>query len=156
MRKNLLSLAKDKLHKYLSYLLIFISILLMVSLVRNIVKINNVNQSIKEEEEKVEKIREENEELEAKLEILRSDEYQEKQLRDKLGLAKEGELIVVLPEDEVLRTLAPKHVEEEETLPDPNWKKWAHLFGFNVEIVLLGLLFSFEFVIIIEISIHAG
>jgi len=130
MRKNLLSLAKDKLHKYLSYLLIFISILLMVSLVRNIVKINNVNQSIKEEEEKVEKIREENEELEAKLEILRSDEYQEKQLRDKLGLAKEGELIVVLPEDEVLRNLAPKHVEEEETLPDPNWKKWAHLFGF--------------------------
>jgi len=118
MRKNLLSLAKDKLHKYLSYLLIFISILLMVSLVRNIVKINNV------------KIREENEELEAKLEILRSDEYQEKQLRDKLGLAKEGELIVVLPEDEVLRNLAPKHVEEEETLPDPNWKKWAHLFGF--------------------------
>ena len=102
----------------------------MVSLVRNIVKINNVNQSIKDEEEKVEKIRQENAELKAKLEILRSDEYQEKQLRDKLGLAKEGELIVVLPEDEVLRNLAPKHVEEEETLPDPNWKKWAHLFGF--------------------------
>ena len=102
----------------------------MVSLVRNIVKINNVNQSIKDEEEKVEKIRQENAELKAKLEILRSDEYQEKQLRDKLGLAKEGELIVVLPEDEVLRNLAPKHIEEEETLPDPNWKKWLHLFGF--------------------------
>ena len=102
----------------------------MVSLVKNIVKINNVNQSIKDEEEKVEKIRQENAELKAKLEILRSDEYQEKQLRDKLGLAKEGELIVVLPEDEVLRNLAPKHIEEEETLPDPNWKKWLHLFGF--------------------------
>lgn len=104
--------------------------LLLVSLVRNILRINRVNQSIKEEEEKVEKIRQENEELEAKLQILRSDEYKEKQLRDKLGLAKEGELIVVLPDDDVLRNLAPKHVEEEESLPDPNWKKWAHLFGF--------------------------
>lgn len=130
MRKNLLSLIKDKLQRYLNYVLIFISILLMVSLVRNIVRINNVNQSIKEEEEKVEKIRQENEELTARLEILRSDEYKEKQLRDKLGLAKEGELIVVLPDDEVLRSLAPKHVEEQDSLPDPNWKKWAQLFGF--------------------------
>ena len=130
MRKNLLKSVKDKLQRYLNYILIFISILLMVSLARNIIRINNVNQSIKEEEEKVEEIRQENEELKAKLQILRSDEYKERQLRDKLGLAKEGELIVVLPDEEVLRNLAPKHFEEEESLPDPNWKKWMHLFGF--------------------------
>lgn len=128
MHKNLLKSVKDKLQRYLNYVLIFISILLMVSLVRNIIRINNVNQSIKEEEEKIEKIRQENEELKAKLEILRSDEYKEKQLRDKLGLAKEGELIVVLPDDEILRSLAPKIEEEEEFLPDPNWKKWMKLF----------------------------
>ena len=97
---------------------------------RNVLRIRNVNDTITEEEVVVADLRIENEELKKELQILGSEEYKERQLRDKLGLAKEGELIVVLPPDETLRKLAPKSLEEEDSLPDPNWKKWMHLFGF--------------------------
>jgi hypothetical protein len=85
---------------------------------------------IEEAQEQVDKLKEENQRLEEKIKEVRNIEFVEKQLRDKLGLAKEGEIVIVLPEDEVLRKLAPKIEEEEEVLPDPNWKKWMQLFDF--------------------------
>ena len=128
MTKRLTQTIKAKLKGYLRLLLMFISILLAVSLVRNVVRINKVNQKIKEARLRVEKLKKENEELEARLESVKTEEFVEKQLRDKLGLAKEGETIVVLPDEEILRKLAPRHEEEEDVLPDPNWKKWLKLF----------------------------
>ena len=129
MRKNLQSLVKEKFQRYVYYILIILSIILSISLMRNVLRIRNVNDTITEEEVVVADLRKENEELKKELQILGSEEYKERQLRDKLGLAKEGELIVVLPPDETLRKLAPKILEEEDSLPDPNWKKWLHLFG---------------------------
>jgi hypothetical protein len=41
---------------------------------------------------------------------------------------KEGEVIVVLPDEDILRKLAPLLPTEENTLPEPNWKKWEKLF----------------------------
>ena len=128
MLELLLNSAKDKLRKYASYFLVAVLILLIISLARNILRINRAGEKIIEEEDKVESLRLENEELKVRLEELKSEEYKEKQLRDNLGLAKEGEIIVVLPEEEILRKLAPKVQVEEENLPDPNWKKWLKLF----------------------------
>lgn len=130
MSKKFKETTKDKLKGYLRLILIFISILLAVSLARNVVRISKVNQKIKEARLRVEKLKRENEKLEAKLESVKTEEFVEKQLRDKLGLAKEGETIVVLPDEEILRKLAPRQEEEEDVLPDPNWKRWLHLFGF--------------------------
>ncbi len=74
------------------------------------------------------KIWEENKKLEQQLEILKSDFYIEKQLRDKLGLAKEGEIILVLPEPEIVKKLAPKLPEPVVVKPKPNWQKWLEIF----------------------------
>ncbi|MFV1917260.1 MAG: septum formation initiator family protein [Patescibacteria group bacterium] len=130
MFENVLDSVKSKLSRYLNYVLILASILIAASLVRNLLRIRQANMKIIVAEETVVELRKDSEYLRSRVEKLKSDEYKEKQLRDKLGLAKEGEIIVVLPEDEILRKLTPKRVEEEETLPDPNWKKWLHLFGF--------------------------
>jgi len=128
MNKRTTGAVKAKLKTYSNYALIFISFLLLASLARNILRGRQANESIRTAEERVEKLDQESQNLSEKIEFLRSDEYTESQFRDKLGLAKEGEIIVVLPDDEILRKLAPKRVEEEETLPDPNWKKWYKLF----------------------------
>ena len=104
--------------------------MLFVSIVRNIQKINSAGLIVKQEEEKLAKIEEENRELEKRLSQAKDEYNIEKQIRDKLGLAKEGEIVVILPPAEVLRKFAPEDREEEEVLPDPNWKKWARLFGF--------------------------
>ncbi len=119
---------KEKLGVYLNYLLIFIFLLMLVSLIRNILRVVESNKRIEKAQDQVERLKKENEELEEKLAVTRSEGYIEKQLRDKLGLAKEGEIVIVLPDEKILETLAPSLEEEEETLPDPNWKKWLKLF----------------------------
>ena len=95
---------------------------------RNISKINKAKEKVVKVEQNIEKLKEDNKELEEKLGEVQSTQFIEKQIRDKLGLAKEGEIIVVLPNEDVLRRLAPKIEEDETKLPDPNWKKWMNLF----------------------------
>jgi cell division protein FtsB len=119
---------KEKLRVYSNYLLVFIFLLMLVSLIRNVLRVVESNKRIGKAQDQVEKLKKENEELEEKLAVTRSEGYIEKQLRDKLGLAKEGEIVIVLPDEKILETLAPKLEEEEETLPDPNWKKWLKMF----------------------------
>ena len=119
---------KEKLGVYSNYLLIFIFLLMFVSLIRNVLRVVESNKRIEKAQDRVEKLKKENEELEEKLAVTKSEGYIEKQFRDKLGLAKEGEIVIVLPDEKILGTLAPSLEEEEETLPDPNWKKWLKMF----------------------------
>jgi len=119
---------KEKLKAYSNYLFIFLSLLMLISLVRNTLKAFEAKKRIEKVEDRAVKLRQENEKLAEKLKEVKSEEFIEKQLRDKLGLAKEGEIVIVLPDEEILRKLAPTKEEEEETLPDPNWKKWLKLF----------------------------
>ncbi len=128
MFEKIIGSAKDKLKDYLNYILLFLAFLFIVSLIRNILRINQANKEILEAEKIVDEAIAENNELKVKVEELRSPEFQEVQLRDKLDLAKEGEIVVVLPDEEILRKLAPKRIEEENILPDPTWRRWLKLF----------------------------
>ncbi len=68
-----------------------------------------------------------NKELKAQLEEVSSADYIEKQARDKLGLAKEGEILVVIPEERIKQVLGlQKETTQEEKLP--NWLGWIRLF----------------------------
>jgi cell division protein FtsB len=113
---------------YFGYLFTLVFVLLLVSFARNIVKIDAARKKVGEAEERVEKLREENQKLEEAVQAVKTEEFVEGQLRDKLGLAKEGETVLVLPDEELLRKLAPKQPEDEELLPDPIWRKWYKLF----------------------------
>lgn len=129
MRKNLFwDKVKVKLKSYYIYVGLFLGFLFLLSLIRNISKIADAEKRISKAQERVEKLRKENEETERRLAEVKGEEYIEKQLRDKLGLAKEGDIVVVLPDEETLRKIAPGIAEEEDVLPDPTWKKWLKLF----------------------------
>ncbi len=119
---------KARLKTYSNIVFVVISLLMLVSLARNIIKVKEAKERLKEKEEYIEKIGEENEELGQRVATFKSEAFIEKQLRDKLGLAKEGETIVVLPDEETVKKFAPSDEKEEEILPDPNWKKWLKLF----------------------------
>jgi len=111
-----------------TYLFMALAVFLGISLLRNISNVKRVNQRIDQKEKEVARIENEQEELKRKLEFTQSSQYMEQQLRDKLGLAKEGETVVIMPPPEVLRNIAPKYEEEKDVLPDPNWKRWLKLF----------------------------
>lgn len=121
-------LFKDKSRILVNFGIILVTLFFGISLIRNVARISKVKKDIKETEGRVEKLKTDNEELRQRLDEVKSQTFVEKQLRDRLGLAKEGETVIVLPEPEVLKKLAPNTPEEEETLPDPNWEKWYKLF----------------------------
>jgi cell division protein FtsB len=100
-----------------------------LSLVRSISRVNQANRRIQEAKDKVTGLKNESKTLEDELKVMQSDAYLQAQLRNKLGLAREGETVIVLPDPESLRGLVPQIPEEEDMLPDPIWKRWAKLFG---------------------------
>ncbi len=116
---------KRKILEYAIWLLI---LMLSVSTVRNFSRVRRIRSEIKKEQEKVERIKRENEELERRVAETQGAEFIESEVRNKLGLVKEGEAVVILPDEETLRKLAPRISTEAETLPDPNYRKWLKLF----------------------------
>lgn len=119
---------KNKLRVYVNVVLLMLCISLFLSIFRNISRVQRAQERIDEAQQRVDKLKSENKELEVKLDEVQSVQFEEKQIRDKLGMAKEGEVVVILPEENVLRKLAPEIVKEEDVLPDPVWKKWMKLF----------------------------
>jgi cell division protein FtsB len=105
-----------------------LTVLLLISTVRNINRVISIRNDVEKEKEIVEKMKADNAQLEAQIAQTQGSEFIEKQIRDKLGLAKPGEAIVVLPDPAILRAMAPQTPVEEDTLPDPNWVRWEKLF----------------------------
>lgn len=109
-------------------IIIIVIIILTLSLIGSITRILSANQKLTQAKSKILAAQKEQEDLQKKVAEAKSSEFVEKEARNKLGLAKEGEIIVVLPDTQTLKLLAPTHKKEENFLPDPNWKKWAKLF----------------------------
>lgn len=107
---------------------IVVFVILISSLIKSISRIKVGDSVIEKTKVKIEKAEAENAKLAEQLKITQSEEFLEKQLRDKLGLAKEGEIILVLPEADIVRKLAPQIPIEIEIKPKPNWQKWVDLF----------------------------
>lgn len=83
------------------------------------------SQNVQDEETRLQKLKLENEALKQELEYKKSQKFVEGQIRDKLGLAKEGEEVFSLPNqvntDNNLGAVNKKQV--------PNWKKWRNLIS---------------------------
>ena len=123
---------KQKLIKIRIYVLIFFVFFFGLSLFRNILKINEAKNRIEREKDKVIKLEEEGRLLEEELKKMQGNEYLERQLRDKLGLAKKGESVVILPDPETLKSLVPEIPDEKDYLPDLPYVKWLRLFDINI------------------------
>lgn len=114
--------------KIIGYVIWGLILMLSFTLVKSVGRANRIRSQIQAEKDKLVKIQKDNDKLTLEITNAQSASFIEKEVRDKLGLGKEGEAIVVLPDEEVLRELAPVIRVDEETLPDPNWKKWMNLF----------------------------
>jgi len=109
-------------------IIVFVIILLSLSLVGSITRILNANEKVTVAKNKILAAQKEQKDLQKKVAEAKSPEFIEQEARNKLGLAKKGEIVVVLPDPQTLKLLAPTHEKEEEFLPLPNWKKWMKLF----------------------------
>lgn len=117
-----------RFNKLQTFFLIIITVLVLTSFIKNINTLTVSKKRLDDAQKKVASIKDQNKELRENLENIHNSYYQEKQLRDKLGMSKEGEIILVMPSDEVIKSFAPKKPEVEIVQLIPNWKKWANLF----------------------------
>ena len=103
-------------------------IILSLSVIQNVGRNVQIDDQIQEEKAKLAKIQADNDKLNQELAQTQSPDFIEKEVRDELGLGKTGEAMVVLPDDDILRKLAPQMSTEVDVLPNPNWIKWEKLF----------------------------
>ncbi len=74
----------------------------------------------------LENLKGENEKLKEQYHSVQSPEFIEKEVREKLGLGRKGEMVVLIPED--LRRQAGQVREEDKGKVLPNWERWRRLF----------------------------
>jgi cell division protein FtsB len=131
-RKNSNTRENKVRDKIINLFLVIVVFLFTVSLFQTSVKIRRMNDEVKSRENQLARLKNEEEELKEKYKEITSSEYMEKQLRNNLNLAKDNEIILVLPEDEILKKLVPPDTQETSYDMRPNWKKWLDVFGIEL------------------------
>lgn len=66
-----------------------------------------------------------NKELKKKLSEIKSPQFIEEQARNKLGLAKEGETVVIIPDEKIKQILGATEAAQPRL---PNWLGWLRVF----------------------------
>jgi len=106
-------------------IIIFLGIAFIVKLTGDFLRLLKAGQRIKIMEEKILKLEEKKKELSSKYRYYQTPDFIEEEARNKLNMAKPGEIIVILPPNlEGVLNRPQAHTEP----PIPNWKKWWNLF----------------------------
>lgn len=103
-----------------------VCIVLSVLLARNIFTLLSVEDRKFDLLSKIRKVEEEREELVRRESEVNSPEFIEREARNRLGMARVGEVVVVLPPEDYLRSLVGP-LDEERIAEKPNWQKWLEL-----------------------------
>jgi cell division protein FtsB len=111
--------------KTFSLLIFLLSILLIINLTRDIYRLYRVRERIENTGEKLAQVEQENQELKEQKKYYQSDEFLEKEIRDKLQMSKPGEQIVLLPQN-IGQKENGEEVEEKQE--KQTWQKWLELF----------------------------
>lgn len=105
-----------------------IILLILVTAYNLLVQINDALRSgerLSFQAETVYKLEAKNRELKKKLSEVQSREFIEKEARNKLGLGKVGETIVIIPEEKLKMILGASQSAE---IKLPNWLGWLKVF----------------------------
>lgn len=103
------------------WLLLLVLWMLILSVYKSFTQTRRGFSRLDEAERRLETVKRENTELRSKLEVVNSEEYKVKIVRDKLRMQKSDEVVVVMPTDQnVIR----QDVEKEDM---PTWSKWLDL-----------------------------
>ena len=102
----------------------------IITFSRDLLDLMSSRERIAKEQAEVAQLEEEQQELASQLDQVMSDEFVEKEAREKLLLSKPGETVVILPPNEQTgeQESFQNNQDGEEKLA--NWEKWAQLFGF--------------------------
>ncbi len=111
--------------KFLPLLTILAIFLLVYSLINQILAAFKSGERLSQSAEVAYSLEAKNQELRKKLTEIKSPTFIEQQARDKLGLSKKGETVVIIPEEKLRQVLG---ASQSARIRLPNWLGWLKLF----------------------------
>lgn len=129
MQISLFSKIKSLLNYIFVITVVLVILLYVFSLIRNFFKLNSANSLVDEAKIRLEEEKLRQKQLTEKLELVSSEEYKKSMAKEKLGFVEEGEVVIILPDEETLKKLSPRKIlPQKHVLPGANWKKWLRVF----------------------------
>ncbi len=113
------------LKKLILGLIIIIVLIIAYNLVRQIVESVKSGDRLSESAEVVYKLEIKNKALKEKLAQIKSPEFLEEEIRNRLGFAKPGETVVIIPEEKLKLILGASSSAQ---IRYPNWLGWWKVF----------------------------
>jgi len=108
-------------NRFFVVITIIILVYLIISSIKSVLELRKTGQMVGEYEQELEAVKKQNQELKERLNEVKKPEFIEREAREKLGLGKPGESIVIMPKI----TIMPEKKKEK---PLANWEKWWRLF----------------------------
>jgi cell division protein FtsB len=108
-----------------SLILLALGVFLTVKVGLNVAKLYKAGERVVKEEKKLAEAQTENRELKERLAEVQTPEFMEREAREKLGMGREGEVVVIIPEEELKGgSDKPQATDQVEA----NWVKWRKLY----------------------------
>ena len=111
--------------KFVIVVIILLSLLVGYNLVSQIIEAAKSGDRLSAAADIVYKLEIKNKELKKKLEDIQSPQFMEQEARNKLGLGKSGETVVIIPDEKIKQVLG---ATESAQIRLPNWLGWWRLF----------------------------
>lgn len=122
--------------KILKYLILILGIYFLVSTSRNLWRLWQARDLTTQAQQQVDQLQAENQQLQDRLKEVQTDEYVERQAREKLNLVKPGETIVIIPKELLEKTnrfLNPDLDNQRQFTNNrqvlPPWQQWWLMFN---------------------------
>lgn len=106
--------------------LILISLIIAYNLIHQISDALRSGDRLNQEVSNLSDLQAKNSELKNKISEVNSDIFIEEQARNKLGLGKKGETVVIIPDNKIKQVLGASESAQEVRLP--NWLGWWKVF----------------------------
>lgn len=112
------------IRKFFLSLIIIVILFIAYNLINQIIEATRSGERLSEAANVVNKLEIKNKQLKNKLSQIKSPEFIEAEIRNKLGLGKQGETIVVIPDEKIKEILQASDSAKEVRLPNPlGWWK---------------------------------
>jgi hypothetical protein len=101
---------------------------MIISLSRSVVDLWERRKIVKEEQERLTQLEKRHEELTEKLKMVQTPGFVEKEARERLGMAKEGDTIIIMDTNFTVQKERVGMISNESSGQLPYWKRWWQMF----------------------------
>jgi cell division protein FtsB len=111
------------------WIIVLVSIFMIISLSGSVMDLWGRRTVVEKERERLIQLEKKNNELTKKLEMVQTTAFVEKEARERLGMAKEGDTVIIMDDSSTLPSgKSGMTITNTSSGQLPNWKRWWQVF----------------------------